>query len=124
MRIGIIGSGIVAQTLGRALADQGHETMLGTRDPSKLKSWQSAVRGPAQVGAPTEAARHGDVILNATSGLASVAALEAAGAANLAGKILIDVANPLDFSQGFPPTLAPVNTDSLGEQIQRAFPTT
>ena len=46
----------------------------------------------------------------------------AAGAENLAGKVLMDIANPLDFSHGFPPSLNPVNTDSLGEQIQRAFP--
>ena len=48
--------------------------------------------------------------------------LDAAGADNLAGKVLIDIANPLDFSQGMPPTLFVKDTDSLGEQIQRAFP--
>ena len=62
------------------------------------------------------------LIVNATAGTGSLSALEAAGAANLAGKVLVDMANPLDFSQGFPPLLSVANADSLGEQIQRAFP--
>ena len=69
-----------------------------------------------------EAAEHGEIVFNATSGQASLAALELAGAENLAGKVLIDVANALDFSHGRPPSLFVANTDSLGEQIQRAFP--
>ncbi|XTR53468.1 hypothetical protein ACOM2C_15045 [Pseudarthrobacter sp. So.54] len=62
------------------------------------------------------------MIVNATNGTGSLDALAAAGSANLAGKVIVDIANPLDFSQGFPPSLNPVNTDSLGEQIQRTFP--
>ncbi|MGN6173316.1 MAG: NADPH-dependent F420 reductase, partial [Streptosporangiaceae bacterium] len=69
-----------------------------------------------------EAAAFAGLVMNATSGSAAMAALVAAGEAALAGKVLIDVSNPLDFSRGMPPTLDPVNTDSLGEQIQRAFP--
>jgi predicted dinucleotide-binding enzyme len=69
-----------------------------------------------------DAAALADLVINATSGATAMAALVAAGEAALAGKVLIDVANPLDFSRGMPPTLDPVNTDSLGEQIQRAFP--
>ena len=61
-------------------------------------------------------------MVNATSGDVSLLALEAAGADNLRGKVLIDVSNPLDFSAGFPPTLFVKDTDSLGERIQRAFP--
>src|SRR5207244_7355833 len=64
------------------------------------------------------------VVFNATAGVASLDALRAAGAENLEGKVLVDVANPLDFSRGMPPTLSVSNTDSLGEQIQRAFPRT
>ncbi len=63
-----------------------------------------------------------DVVVNATNGSATLAALTEAGAENLAGKVLLDVSNPLDFSQGFPPTLTVKDTDSLGEQVQRAFP--
>jgi hypothetical protein len=75
-----------------------------------------------KVGTFAEAAAHGEIVFNATAGAASLDALRAAGAENLEGKILIDVANPLDFSSGMPPTLSVSNTDSLGEQIQRAFP--
>ena len=63
-----------------------------------------------------------DLVVNATNGLASLAALGEVGSDHLAGKVLVDVANPLDFSQGFPPTLSVKDTDSLAEQIQRAFP--
>ena len=65
-----------------------------------------------------------EVVVNATNGSATLAALAEAGAANLAGKVLLDVAVPLDFSKGFPPTLTVKDTDSLGEQVQRAFPET
>ncbi len=70
----------------------------------------------------SEAGAHGELIVNATAGASSLAALEAVGAANLAGKVVIDIALPLDFSQGMPPLHLVANTDSLGEQIQRAFP--
>jgi predicted dinucleotide-binding enzyme len=69
-----------------------------------------------------EAGAHGELVVNATAGGASLAVLESAGAERLAGKVVMDVANALDFSQGMPPTLSVANTDSLGEQIQRAFP--
>ena len=69
-----------------------------------------------------DAAAHGDIVFNATSGLAALGALNAAGADTLRGKTVIDISNPLDFSAGFPPTLSVCNDDSLGEQIQRAFP--
>ena len=66
--------------------------------------------------------RHGEMVINATNGTGSLNALRLAGEQNLDGKILLDASNPLDFSQGMPPTLAVCNTDSTGEQIQRAFP--
>ena len=132
MKIGIIGSGVVGQTLGASLAQSGHDVVLGTRDPKKLDEkrgmgeslaeWLEKTGKGAKVATFEEAAKHGEVVLNATAGTASLKALEAAGKANLNGKILIDVANPLDFSKGVPPTLTVCNTDSLGEQVQRAFP--
>src|SRR5207237_8723843 len=80
-------------------------------------------RHPAvKVGTFAEAAAHGEVVINATNGEVSLNALALAGGPNLAGKILIDVANPLDFSHGMPPRLTVCNSDSLGEQIQRAYP--
>lgn len=135
MNIAIIGSGIVGQTLGAKLVERGHDVALGTRSPENLGAargyggsladWLAgaeAARGTARVVTFADATRHGEVVINATAGTATLEALESAGRANLDGKILIDVANPLDFSQGMPPTLTVCNTSSLGEQIQHAFP--
>jgi hypothetical protein len=135
LRIGILGTGIVGQTLGAKLAELGHEVMVGTRDVGHTQertdpgpfgappfsAWHRA-HPAVRLGTFAEAARHGEVILNATTGVGSLEALHLARAPNLGGKVLIDASNPLDFGQGMPPTLALCNTDSLGEQIQRAFP--
>jgi predicted dinucleotide-binding enzyme len=124
MKVGIIGSGTVGQTLGAKLAALGHDVMIGTRDVGKLSEWLSRLDHKARGGSPAETAAHGEVVINATSGTGALEALQLAGADQLNGKILIDVSNPLDFSRGFPPSLTVSNTDSLGEQIQRAFPNT
>jgi predicted dinucleotide-binding enzyme len=122
MKIGIIGSGNAGQTLGEALVKRGHEVKLGTRSPQKLDAWLNQVSDArASVGSFDEAAVHGDIVFNATSGAGSLEALKAAGSHNLQGKILIDISLPLDFSNGTL-NLFVANTDSLGEQIQRAFP--
>lgn len=135
MKIGIFGTGIVGQTIAAALAAKGHSVMIGTRDPkatiardsgnafnkTPFRDWQAA--NPAvKLGTFAEAARFGDAIVNATSGEGAMPALQAAGADALGSKVLLDIANPLDFSKGMPPTLSVCNTDSLGEQLQRAFP--
>ncbi len=122
MNIGVLGSGMVGQALGGKLAALGQSVVVGTRDPGKLAGWLAQAGPNARAGSFAEAAAHGQVVINATNGGGSLAALQAAGAANLNGKILIDIANPLDFSKGMPPSLSISNTDSLGEQIQRAFP--
>ena len=135
MNIGIIGSGIVGQTLGGKLVERGHHVVLGTRSPGKLEAkrgfgsplaeWLAAAEGAegrARVASFEDAAKHGEVVINATAGTGSLEALGMAGEENLNGKILIDVANPLDFSKGMPPTLTVCNTSSLGEEIQRDFP--
>lgn len=80
--------------------------------------------GRASNGTFADAAAFGEAVFNCTNGMAALSALEAAGTDNLAGKVLVDVANPLDFSHGMPPTFSVCNDDSLGEQIQRAFPDT
>ena len=123
MRIGILGTGGVGQALATAWSGLGHEVCMGARDAAnpKAAAWAAAGRGRAH-GAFQDAARHGDVVVNCTAGTASLEALAAAGAEQLAGKPLLDVSNPLDFSGGFPPVLSVQGTDSLGEQIQRAFP--
>ena len=134
MKVAIIGSGIVGQTLGKKLVELGHDVVLGTRDPNKLdeakgwagnlNDWLNAVGNRATVATFAAAATHGEIVINATHGMASLAALQTAGAENLQGKILIDVANELDFSQGMPPKSLAADTTSLGEKIQAAFPTT
>ncbi|WP_412077924.1 NADPH-dependent F420 reductase [Streptomyces xanthophaeus] len=127
MRYAVLGTGIVGRTLAAALASLGHEVVIGTRDPeatlarADYAEWRAA-RPQVRLVALREAADAGETLVNATGGRVSVAALTEAGAAQLTGKVLIDVANPLDFSQGFPPSLDPVNGDSLGELIQRTFP--
>jgi predicted dinucleotide-binding enzyme len=135
MKIAVLGTGIVGQALAGRLAGLGHQVTVGTRDVAAT----IARTGPDRMGNPpyavwaatrpevrlttfAEAAAGAELLVNATSGEVSIAALEAAGADNIAGKILIDIANPLDFSRGFPPTLFVVDTDSLGERIQAAFP--
>lgn len=124
MRIAILGTGNVGQTLGTKLVESGHEVRLGSRtaDNEKGLAWVGMMGETASLGVFSDAAAWGEVVINATAGVASVAAIESAGVENLAGKVLIDVSNPLDFSGGFPPTLAVCNTDSLGEQIQAAAP--
>ena len=135
MKIAIFGTGIVGQTIGKKLAELGNEVMIGTRDVSKtLARTEKDVYGnppfshwlrqnpKIKSGSFTEAAAHGEIIINATAGSASITALQACDKKNLKEKILIDIANPLDFSKGMPPSLTICNTDSLGEQIQRTFP--
>lgn len=126
MQIGILGSGGVARTLGTALVSGGHQVMLGSRSASNetLREWLEEAGEGARSGTFADAARFGsDVVLNCTSGQFSLDALETVGDA-LDGKILIDLANPLDFSQGMPPSLTIPSDDSLGERIQAAFPRT
>lgn len=131
MKVGIIGSGVVAQTLGTKLAELGHEVLLGTRDPKKLdekknmtgtlNEWLGAIKGKAKVVTFQEAATQGDLLINATHGQNSVEALKLAEAGKAGAKTLIDTANELDFSKGFPMALASESRSVAGD-IQAAFP--
>lgn len=135
MKIGVLGTGMVGQTISGKLLELGHDVMVGTRNVAQTLArtepyatgfpafsvWQQQ-HPDAKLGTYADAAQHGELAVNATNGIGSLEALELAGAAHLAGKLLIDIANPLDFSQGMPPSLTVCNTDSLGEQIQRAYP--
>jgi len=124
MRFGVLGTGTVGQTIGTRLVDLGHEVTMGSRHAGNEKAvaWATAAGGRARAGTMTDAAVFGEIVVNATYGMGSLEALEAAGAANLAGKVLVDISNALDFSAGFPPAILNSSTDSLGERIQRAFP--
>jgi 8-hydroxy-5-deazaflavin:NADPH oxidoreductase len=135
MRIGVLGTGVVGQTLAGALAPLGHDVAVGTRDVDAalarkegpwpgmptFREWHET-NPSVRVATFSEAAADAEVVVNATSGTGSLDALRSAGQANLGGKVLIDVSNPLDFSRGFPPTLSVANDDSLAERIQREFP--
>ncbi|HSE70141.1 MAG TPA: NAD(P)-binding domain-containing protein [Nocardioidaceae bacterium] len=135
MRIAVLGTGMVGQALAGRLSELGHAVVVGTRDPQATL----ARTEPDGMGNPpfpvwkadhpavdlttfAEAAAGAEVVVNASSGAATLDVLSLAGAQNLAGKVLVDISNPLDFSAGFPPTLFVKDTDSLGEQVQRAFP--
>ena len=124
MRFGVLGTGMVGQAIGGKLVELGHEVTMGSRQAGteRAVAWAAEAGERASEGSFADAAEFGEMLVNATAGAASVEALEAAGAENLAGKVLIDIANALDFSRGRPPTLAVCNDDSLAEQIQRAFP--
>ena len=124
MRIGILGTGVVGQTIGGKLVELGHDVKLGSRTATNEKGaqWVAQHGSRASQGTFADAASFGQMVFNCTSGMVSLEALQSVGASNLAGKVLVDVSNPLDFSRGMPPTLSVCNTDSVGEQIQRAFP--
>ncbi len=134
MRIAVLGTGIVGRSIAGRLGELGHDVAVGTRDPEATLAREE----PDAMGNPpyaqwqrenaaidlkpyAQAATDAELVVNATSGAGSLAALSAAGSDSLAGKVVLDVANPLDFSAGFPPTLLVANEDSLAEQIQREF---
>jgi predicted dinucleotide-binding enzyme len=135
MKIGIIGTGIVGRSHAAKLTELGHDVVIGTRNVQRtlektqkdargnppMKEW---IRNNPGVKLETfhEAAKHGELIINATKGEHSLEALRMSGEKNLTGKIILDISNPLDFSEGMPPSLLISNTDSLAEQIQRGFP--
>ena len=132
MKIGIIGSGVVAQTLGEKLVELGHDVALGTRDPKRLdekknmtgtlNEWMAKVKNKAKVVTFKEAATHGELLINATHGQASVAALKMAEADKVGAKVLIDTANELDFTKGMPPRTLASQDRSVAIDIQKAFP--
>lgn len=124
MRIAVLGTGGVGQALGTRLVETGHEVRMGSRAAGNEKAvaWAAAAGEAASEGSFRDAAFFGKVVVNATGGLVSVEALTAAGSDHLAGKVILDVANPLDFSHGFPPTVVQPDGRSLAESIQAAFP--
>lgn len=137
MRVAVLGTGPVGQAVAGKLAELGHEVTVGTRsvETAMARTEPDAFGNPPfpawveqhpEVGVATlaDAVAAGELVVNATNGAGSIAALEAAEEQHLAGKVLIDIANPLDFSAGMPPSLLVSNTDSLAEQIQRRLPDT
>ncbi|MGZ6745287.1 MAG: NADPH-dependent F420 reductase [Nocardioides sp.] len=137
MKIAVLGTGMVGQAVAARLLELGHTVTVGTRDPQATlartepdgmgnpayAAWQADHVG-VSLATFADAAADADLVVNASSGGATLDVLRLAGADNLAGKPLLDIANPLDFSQGFPPSLFVKDTDSLGETVQREFPET
>jgi predicted dinucleotide-binding enzyme len=128
MRIAVLGTGMVGRAIAARAAELGHDVTVGTRDVAVTRAgdwadWATA-HSDVDLADHADAAADAELVVNATSGDGALPALTAAGEESLAGRVLLDIANPLDFSKGFPPTLSVLNDDSLGERIQRAFPRT
>ncbi len=122
MKIAVLGTGMVGTTIATKLVSLGHDVVMGAREANNDKAAAWAKGAGAAHGTFGDAASIAELVFNCTSGAGSMAALTAAGTASLRGKIVVDVANPLDFSKGMPPSLLTTSTESLGEQLQVAFP--
>src|SRR5215475_11818485 len=125
MRYGVLGTGMVGQTLATRLAELGHEVMMGSRTAAnqEAEAWRQRIGLRGRVGTFRDAAAFGEILVNCTQGAVSPAVLQSVDAKDLVEKVLIDVANPLDLSPGTP-TLTICNTDSLGERLQGELPRT
>jgi 8-hydroxy-5-deazaflavin:NADPH oxidoreductase len=124
MNIGILGTGNVGETIGSRLIELGHTVKMGSRTATneKAAAWVSKAGASASAGTFADAASFGEIIFNCTKGIISHEVLQMAGSENINGKVVIDVSNPLDASNGGLPVLSISNTDSLGELLQRSFP--
>jgi predicted dinucleotide-binding enzyme len=124
VKIGVLGTGTVGQTLGRKLVELGHDVKLGSRQAGNEKAvkWAEEAGSGASEGSFADAASHGELLINATAGDHSVDALQMAGADNLAGKVIIDVSNKLEMREGPLPNSLATDDDSIAEEIQRTFP--
>ena len=135
MKTTVLGTGMVGQTIASRLLELGHKVTMGTRNPeeTKQRTEPNQMTGKSfsdwykeheavSLKSFSESVVDAELIINATSGKAAIEVLEKVGKKNLDGKVLLDIANPLDFSNGMPPSLFISNTDSLGEQIQKEFP--
>lgn len=126
MNIGILGTGMVGETIGAALVKKGHKVKLGSRSAvnSVAEAWVEMNGNSASQGTFADAAGFGEIIFLCLNGEHAKNALEMAGPGSFSGKLVIDVTNPLDFSKGMPPVMIPSmsNTTSLGEQIQAHLP--
>ena len=124
-KITVLGTGIVGDTIGSKLIELGHSVAMGSRtiNNEKALAFVAKHNGKAIEGTFADAAAYGEIIFKCTKGSGSIDALKMAGDNNLKDKIIVDISNPLDFSKGMPPFLTISNTNSLGEEIQKAFPT-
>ncbi|MDQ1681895.1 MAG: 8-hydroxy-5-deazaflavin:NADPH oxidoreductase [Frankiaceae bacterium] len=124
MRIAVLGTGPVGHAIASRLVEVGHDVWMGSRDAAgeKVVAWAAGHGERAHAATFAGAAAAAELLVNATGGAVSLDVLASIDEADLTGKVLLDVSNPLDFSQGFPPGLSPAVTDSAAEQLQRAHP--
>jgi predicted dinucleotide-binding enzyme len=122
MRYAVLGTGPVGQAIAGKLKDVGHDVVMGSRSADNAKALEWAAGRGVELRTFREAATWGELVINATGGAVTLDVLAMAGADALDGKVLVDISNPMDPASGFPPTLTVANTDSMGEQIQRAYP--
>lgn len=124
MKIGILGTGMVGEALATKLVELGHTVAMGARTPdnSNAAGWARRMGVNASHGTFAEVATLSEMILLCTKGEVSLDVIRTVGAAAFGEKVVVDVSNPLDFSRGMPPALMICNTDSLGEQVQKALP--
>ncbi len=124
MKIGMLGSGIVGQVLGTGFIAHGHQVKMGSREPTgdKVKGWVAKAGKLASAGTLADASTFAEVAVLATPWSGTENAIRLADPKNLAGKVLIDVTNPLAFAPNAPPRLALGFSESAGEQVQRWLP--
>ena len=125
-KIAVLGTGMVGNTIATKLIALGYSVMMGSRSANneKAAAWVNANGGNASAGTFEDAVKFGEIIFNCTKGEVALEAIKMAGVENFTGKTVIDIANPLDFSKGMPPSLIPElsNTNSLGEELQKLIP--
>ncbi|MGR4065677.1 MAG: NADPH-dependent F420 reductase [Vulcanimicrobiaceae bacterium] len=122
MKVGILGSGEVGQTLADGFLQRGHHVAIGSRTPEKLDDYVKRQRNMLLAGDFARVAKFGEILVIATKFRGTKSAIDLAGPENFAGKIVIDVTNPIKGSEGKAPDLLVGFTDSAGETIQRWLP--
>lgn len=124
MKIGILGTGMVGEALGTKFTQLGHQVKMGSRTANNeaAAKWAKSAGNNASQGTFDDAARFGEMVFICLKGAVFLDVAKTLDSSTLAGKILVDVSNPLDFSHGMPPSLSICNTNSLGEEVQKAVP--
>jgi len=124
MKFGVLGTGDVGQRLASKLAGLGNDIKMGSRtaDNPKALNWAKENGAKCSAGKFSDAAAFGEIVFLCVKGDAVMDVIQAAGTVNFKGKTVVDVTNPLDFSKGMPPSLFVSNTNSMGEEVQKAIP--
>jgi len=126
MKLAVLGTGSVGHIIATKLVDLGHDVTMGSRtsNNAKANAWANEHGDRAHAAMFRDAVEGAEMVFNCTAGAASIDVVHTIGPEKLAGKILVDISNPLDFSNGFPPSLTHCNTTSLAEAIQALLPDT